>query len=545
MQNLCSIFHLRWVLWIAGVLLFFKALLKIRWFATPFGLISEVFSILSNRNDFHQSETALKAQFRRTLKWTCFVFFLTSLAAKFSQWNALQLNSQDFWLFVDLLEQMKKGGFFITRFAPQALGYVQHGSVHPTFSWVILLPFAYLVGSVTACLLFNPVCLAVAGWFLGLLAEERMSKREAWLMTCAFLCSTQVGRVMMYDVHPEVAYPLLTFLFCFCLRNLARYRLSFIGIVLLFSGLKEDSFLILIPLLISSYVTASRLDKRILFMAGVASVSVWMFQMWSIKMWVSGEWGSEFWNGKTVFFKGGASIFQGKHWSGILESFQILKDLVGVRGGALGLTLGLIRFLSSRAWLSLIIFAPWVTYRKRFFFRVGPLLVAYSLLDGPNRLWTYYSAIFLGVFWISAIDLIPSFPQLRSACVSFCLGASLLCGSQGLEFYFPKSSLDELKTRVNLALPLLRGEGVVSPSLLSLVPLQSVYSDRFPIRSEDWDQAQFVLFAEKLPRFEMNEDEINRAKLYLRLNPRVWNEKVIGNEDNLTGKLLLFSRTKG
>ena len=104
----------------------------------------------------------------------CGGFFFLAVLGKYSQLWTLTLNAQDFfWLFTDILEHGKRGAFFLTRFAPQSQGPVQHGVVHPMLTWGLFSLPAWLMGSTWTALLFNPLALAGAGFLVALLSRKR------------------------------------------------------------------------------------------------------------------------------------------------------------------------------------------------------------------------------------------------------------------------------------------------------------------------------------------------------------------------------------
>ena len=233
---MATAFHLRWILVVAGIAVaaFFL-----------FRLLSS-----SSRQD-PTSRWQLPELPPQALSVLCMSFLALALGAKYSQLHSMQLNGQDFWLFVDMLDQMSRGGFMLTRFAPQTIGWVQHGVVHPYFSFTLLLPLTWMIGPLHTCLWFGPLSIAGAGALLGLLARPRWGNTPAVLITAAFLTSSLVGRIVMYDVHPEALYPFATFAWAWAAGwgdgKLRPKRLLLATALLM--GIKTDSFLVFFPLL--------------------------------------------------------------------------------------------------------------------------------------------------------------------------------------------------------------------------------------------------------------------------------------------------------
>ena len=502
-----GIFHFRWVLWFLGFIA-----MSCLW-------------LPSARTKKNRLKKYCESHFYFSLSILSGSYFILALAGKVSQYWSLSLHGQDFWLFVDLLEQMKQGGFFLTRFAPQSLGFVQHGSVHPMFSWVALLPMAIVFGSVTTALIFNPLVLAGAGWMVGLLARPRWGGNSALLLSAAFLASTHVGKILMYEVHPEAAYPLLMLVILWALGLDGTKKVRWVTLIvstLLCAGLKEDSFLILLPWVGWGLwkFRRNRGQWPGFLLSGLIAVSVSILQALSVKLWLSGQWGPEFWGGHAVVRSAGVGAFQGVHWSGVSSIFEICEQLLASKGGIIGAVGSLFTFLFSRPWLSLVIFAPWLLLDGRYHLMMLPLLAAYSLLDSPRTLWNYYSAPFLGSFWFCLIDAKqnldgwlthPSFLRLRKVLVQssqnswvlWTLGVALFLGSNSIDIYWPSKEVQEMRSEVKSLLPCFSGQGLVASPYLSLVPLEKVFTDRLPRSQEQWQAIDFVVFAPARPSFEL------------------------------------------
>jgi hypothetical protein len=342
----------------------------------------------------------------------CLAFIGFGFLGKYSQLLTLQLNSQDFWLFVDILEQMQKGAFFLTRFAPQDLGYVQHGIVHPMLSWVFIYPVAAIFGSVFAALLFNPLLLGAAGWMLGLLSQKKWGSPAAILFTLSFFASTQVGKIWMYDTHPEAAYPFFVLLWLWSLGKDGSGQVRWVMLSLATvgcMGVKEDSFLVLLPwIFYQIFIIKLKNKKTLLALLWSLSLAmlVMFFQMKLVQSWVNGSLGPYQWGGRPVATFVGNGYFGGHHWSSLHECFHILQTVFSAHGGAAGVFKKIESFYLSRPWLSLVVLAPWVLFSIQFWITLLPMTLAYSLLDGARLLWNYYSAPLLGSFcfvlWMAA-----------------------------------------------------------------------------------------------------------------------------------------------
>ncbi len=504
-------FHLRWVLWCVGagwVLLY----------------LSGSFDRFKNQfNDFSEK------YFLKLLFGVSAVFFVLALLGKFSQFWALSLNAQDFWLFVDILEQAKKGGFFLTRFAPQSLGFVQHGTVHPMFTWMVLSPLTWVLGTVNVALIFNPLVLTAAGIMVGVIAKKKWGAFYSLVFAMAFLASTQVGKILMYDVHPEAAYPFFVLLWFWSLGLEGSNQIRWVSLVLatfLCVGVKEDSVFVLGPWLLWGLVCLKgNQRKAVISSAVVASFGV-LFQVLLVKNWISGAWGPSIWEGHPVIVGAGVGAFRGLHWSGVSDIVSLSLQLIQDQGGVLGFVKGVGSFLLSRPWISLLVLAPWVGVSLRFWWVILPLVCAYSVLEGPRVLWNYYSAPFLASFWICAITADQDQnhsgwdnpgPKIKKA--AWALGAALLLGSGSVQIFWPSQQVSEVKLEVQKLLPCIRKRALVPSHLLGLVPLNQVWTDRVPHTKEQWDQLNSILFSPGIGRYELPLDQASKLYTDLLQNP--------------------------
>lgn len=498
-------FHLRWVEWCLGV-------------AILGGLAVRTWSLARRGPGFTKFNDRLilatakaESRFGLLLGLLCGGWFLLALGAKVSQFRALEFNAEDFWLFADMLEQMRHGGFLLTRFAPQALGWVQHGVVHPMLTWAIALPLAWIFGSVGAAILFGPLVFALAAAVFALLCRKTWGAFGALVFAAAFLASSQLGKVLMYDVHPEAAYPLFVFLWAWAF-GLGGGRLRIIPLLLVTAlgiGIKEDALLVFLPWIIWGLP----LRRTGALLSGLVALGVFALQIAAVAHWSSGAWGPHDWQGLSIVIPKGSDLFHGAHWGTQLERTRIVERLVRDNGGLLGCLASFARFLVGRPFLSLVIFAPWVIAQGRFWLCMLPLCAAYSLLGSPALLWNYYSAPFLATFWLSAAR--DSVPLSKSSSalgrLGWVLGAALLFGSGGIEYFVPRSEIHDLRDQVpKLArcLEHVNGMGMVTAPLLPLIDRDllwrtSVWTDRIPSTPAEWSRTRYALFTPIIGRFEV------------------------------------------
>jgi hypothetical protein len=500
-------------------------------------------------NFFHPGLARVRSRLARSLEnhfllWLgslCALFFTIGLAAKVSQLWTLQLHGMDFWLFEDMTAQLLKGGAMLTRFAPQSAGFVQHGAVHGMLSWFLTAPLAVLLewvgGSLASSLVYGPLVLAGAAFFLGLFLREQLKGSTvetsgavaAFGIAAAFLVSTQVGHILMYDVHPESAYPLAVFLWAWALQ---RDRPWLLFVATAFGmGIKEDSFLVFFPLTLWMTVIRSGRARMMALGSFLLALVLFVLQMKSIGAWAAGKWGPVVWEGQKVFIPQGPDLLKGVRWSSLKDIWQVLQLLVGQDGGWQGALTRAGRFLVSRPWLSLLVFCPGLLLQLRFWLLLGPLALAYSQLGRASLLNIYYSAPFLGTFWLLASDQTGMFGASRMiswfksvmnrkfrawnwawsrswngagnwSFLWLCL-SPLVLGSGSPELHFPSSQVFALKNAVHskwecleARLSVLGATGVVGGNILAWVPRDRVFSQRLPqADSSGWEAVSFVLLS--------------------------------------------------
>jgi hypothetical protein len=490
----------------------------------------------------HLHETA-ETQYRSCLALVVGSFLLIATVAKHSQLHALALNAEDFWLFEDMLAQMMRGGFFITRYAPQALGWVQHGAVHPMLSWVFALPLAYVVGPTLAAVAFGPLVFSGAGLALAAIARPRWGTAGALAIAAAFLASSQLGKVLMYDVHPEAAYPLGVLLWAWAAGwGDGKLRVPALLFATIFTaGIKEDSFAVLLPLIAATAWVRCRPELKKLWplkkparpanvialrpkksedqaeihppsspallqwlgACAILAIGVTAFQFAAVHQWSSGAWGPSQWQGQPVAIPRGAELMRNRHWDTPASALAILGDLIAQRGGIVGAVGSFFKFLISRPWISLLALAPWVVTRSGFWISVLPLAAIYSVLDDPGKFINYYSAPVLGTFWLAAICYPPRKARKRSVLL-WLLSLSLVLGGGGIVFYqstqLTRQTRDEIQA-LAACLPA-QSHGMVTGPFIGLVPAEKIATDRVapdrPLESVD-----FYLFSTSLPSYEV------------------------------------------
>jgi hypothetical protein len=372
------------------------------------------------------------------------------------------------------------------------------------WSWGALSVWVPLLGATLTALLFHPLVLSLAAWFLAKVAQKQWSHLASVGFAFAFLASTQVGKILMYDVHPEVAYPFFLILWYWAMTrdsdDLATGLSWSSGVILILATLllietKEDSFLVFFPWLawMGKKLPASR--RKAVWISGGVALAGLGFQMVCVQKWVSGQWGPSMWQGYPVLQQASVGEFGGLHWSGLKSVGQILGQFLDQNQGLWGVLQKCVQFVFSRPWISLLVLAPWVVKSVSFWLLSLPLLGVYSLLEGPRHLWNYYSAPFLGTFWLCAVlgkkGKLSAFAPLGSVL------AACLLGSSSVDFFRITPEIQAKREQALTLAPCLQGRGVVASPLLGLVDRGRVFSDRVPSSLRDVD---FFLF---LPRSDL------------------------------------------
>jgi hypothetical protein len=443
----------------------------------------------------------LDAKYDWALPALCLAYFALAAIQKFSQLWTLSLNAQDFWLFEDMTRQLQLGGPFLTRFAPQSAGWVQHGTVHPTFIWYLTVPLAWLFGPTAAALLFGPTFLAGAGYCLGVLARPRWGKAGALTLTSAFLLSTQVGRIQTYDVHPESAYPFWVLFWGWAIsrRSTALLCLAVVGGM----SIKEDAVFVFVPLTLAGLHIGYREGwARRALPSAITLCAALGLQLYSIHQWKSGAWGPVSWLGAAVFRQQSASFLQQNSFDSFSSIFKIGVQTVQSQGGPVGAAISLLKFLTARPFLSLMALSPWAALQVSFWLLAFPTALILAWLGGLKAaLMLYYSAPLVGIFWLVVATRVRA--NARRALLILAL--SLCVGSGGLELPLSNASIDRYRAEAT-ALTTCLGSGTetgfVPPPFLGIVPRNRVQSDRIVDEGTLPTLPAFMLLAPGLPRHE-------------------------------------------
>ena len=407
-------------------------------------------------------------------------------------------------MFVDLLETSKGGKFFLTKFAPQAWGWVQHGAVHPFLTWALLTPLAYILGSIGVSLCFNPAVLALAALYLDRICKYLgFQPFERLVLILAFLFSKHVGLIMMYEVHPEAMYPLLSLGLVFALLQ-ERWRDAVLWGV--FLGLiKMDSFLVIWGVFVAALFLRPQLQqkKSKLFVVLLFSGIAYVIQLYAIHF---------FKHSHTMGVVPEVGPLIGGHsWDSPEAIINTVRAFLDANGGLLGSVIGLLKFITSKGWIEILFPAPWLILSPGFWISELPLVFGFSLRGANAILWNYYSAPFMSCFWLF---LIHSLNKKRKSILwpILVLILSLLNGSESIVLKIPKKTIFDLRTEAasyQAGLSQLSKNGVVVARLLPFVPLYKVISDRLPFSTEDKSQVDFYFLTKTYSSYNITLNDLH------------------------------------
>ena len=469
-------------------------MVRIQWFEwiLALGLMWRAFRFRSNEGVLPGSFSTERSIALLVTSYACLAFI-----AKLSQYFSLSLNAQDFWLFIDILRNTQAGDFFITHFGPQAWGPVQHGAVHPFLPWAALAPLSHIFGNVWVGLLFNPLCFALAGWMLNQLARHLGLKSEwRFLLVLAFLFSRQSSLTVMYEVHPEALYPLLSFGMVYALIRESWWQAFAWGVVL--GLLKEDSFMVVWGCGIAAWFLNPGLVRKLPKVMGVfgASALAYGLQVWLIQYFNRNAYGGVI---------PSAGVLVGNHkWDSLRSIGATAQALLEANGGLSGTLVAYGRFLISDSWRGILFTAPWVALSPGFWLAELPLTFSFSLRGTNAVFWNYYSVPFIAFFWIFLIKQLASKVSIRWAWAVVVL--SLLNGSESLVISIPNAETMAIRQEAgdcSKRVDSFQGKGVVLARLIPFVPLAKVISDRLPGSAEEEARVSYYFLTKNLTSYNI------------------------------------------
>ena len=466
-------------------------------------------------------------------------FFLLAFAGKISQASVMALNGADFWLFEDMLFWFTKGEPYITRFAPQASGPVQHGGVHAYLSFLLTAPLAKIFGPLNVALAFNAAMIAGAGYVLARIAYTiTASVRIALLLALGFWVSEWTSRILMFDMHPEAAYPLCGLLLYAAterfaqLKNLKSYVLFSLAWVLM-AAWKQDTIMVC-GVIWLWFSLRREWSIRAAVTAAVATALPLILMTMMVQMYKSGALGAAAVTigesltvpvAKPAF---GSHVVGGHQIAGVGSVFAIGEFLLQKNGGLFGMLKAILLYFVTDPFVFFALTAPWLWRRFEFWILVMPMALVFAVVGGNmGVLSNYHTAPLLVGMWIAIIfDLRKAVGAGERAVfykAVWIVVISLIHGGSSLAYYQPsaaaRGTLLEAKQLTN-GLP---GLGVVSSRLLLAVPHEQVWTDQLPLLDGQIQEppsfVRWVLFPKALPSYDMPSEVQAAWRNYVAAHP--------------------------
>lgn len=459
---------------------------------------------------------------RETLERTIlFGYLFISIGCKYFQFLSLQLHAFDFWLFEDLLRHLAQGGGMLTRFAPQEPGLVQHGVIHGFWPMILLVPFVWVVGSFWVALIFNPVAVVGAGFLLvRLMRRLGLTQLDRLLILVTFLFCFTVTEMLMQEMHPELIYLGACF-WIWELQLADKIRNKWVLPLLYFvmGTFKEDAVFLLLPFILFS---------RSKFVNFVALLSGGLIHAISMKLIAQGSIGLTEWNHLRV------KIPQVTAWgtSGIAESGVLgtLGQIFIRTGGFMGWVQSWVQFMTYPSTILFLASCFFVLKEKRFWILWIPYSFIFAFLGEKARLTNYYAAPFTAVFFITVAIVFRSQTRFINFNRATLWMVTFLSGSSSLVAWIPMSPTPEIRRALSeIRLSDDRTLGVVAAPFLGIIDQQRVWSDRPPLRAEDWGQVRFLILPQGWANYEISMDQLKELELKLGADP-TWKRQPTSSE---------------
>ena len=424
-------------------------------------------------------------------------YLVIAIACKISQWQSLQLNAFDFWLFEDLMDHVSHGLGMVTRFAPQEPGAIQHGVIHGFWPLILLSPLVWIFGSFTVTLVFNPTVIVLAGYLLVKLCERlELGRLDRFIVLVAFLFHFLTTEMLMHEMHPELIYPAIFFgIWNLSLRD---NKSIFVPILyFLVASFKEDAALLVLPIL---FLTRARPVSWVALVLGVAA-----------------HWGGMKWAGMSA----AARVPVVSAWgTANLSPLEIVDHL----GGWLAIPKSWLRFMTHSGTILFLLVCPWLLRRKQFWILWIPYSFLFAFLGDRARLTNYYAAPFIAIFFAAVVFEFSEFKEQLEKKRAVLFLVALLVGSNGLVAYIPKAPTPEIKTALKTFTQSIdvdsKAMGVVAAPFLGFVDRTKVWSDRAPIRDSDWAKINYFILPDNWTNYEIPVPELKRLETRLSRDSR-------------------------
>jgi uncharacterized membrane protein len=460
---------------------------------------------------------------QRVFLLSSLVFFFLAFGSKLSQASVMALNGADFWLFEDMLYWFTRGEPYITRFAPQGSGPVQHGGVHVYLSFLLTAPLAMLFGPLSVALAFNAAMISGAGYVLARIAYGyTKSVKVALALAFAFWISEWTSRILMFDMHPEAAYPLCGFLMFAASEKFAKFDsiksiVPFVLAWMVMAAWKQDTVMVCAVIWLWFSIRRAWSIQTAVAAALAAGLPIVLMTM-MVQMFKTGTLGAqtvvigEILAVPVVLPAFGSHVVGGHQLAGVGSVFAIADFLIQKNGGLFGMFKSIASYFVTDPFLFFALTAPWLWRRLEFLILVMPMALVFAVVGGNmGVLSNYHTAPLLVGLWIAILlDLrkpVNVGDRSLHYKVAWVVMIGLVHGGSSLAYYRPseaaRETLREAK-QLTIGLP---GLGVVSSRLLLAVPHEQIWTDQLTLQdgqiSEPPTFIRWVLFPKILPSYDM------------------------------------------
>jgi len=467
------------------------------------------------------------------------LFFFLAFGSKISQASVMALNGADFWLFEDMLYWFTKGEPYITRFAPQGSGPVQHGGVHAYLSFLLTAPLAMIFGPLPVALAFNAAMIAGAGYVLARISYGyTRSVKVALALAFAFWISEWTSRILMFDMHPEAAYPLCGFLLFAASEKFAKFEsiklvVLFVLAWMVMAAWKQDTAMVCGVIWLWYSIRRAWTIRSAVVAALAAGLPIVLMTM-MVQMFKTGTLGAqtiaigEILAVPVALPAFGSHVVGGHQLAGVGSVFAIADFLIQKNGGLLGMLKSIASYFVTDPFLFFALTAPWLWRRLEFWILVMPMALVFAVVGGNmGVLSNYHTAPLLVGLWVAILlDLRkPVSVGDRSLYykVAWIVVISLVHGGSSLAYYQPSAAAKESLQEANQMTVGLPGLGIVSSRLLLSVPHEQIWTDQMPMREgliqEPPKFVRWVLFPKGLPSYDMPDEVISAWRTYAGTHP--------------------------
>lgn len=450
----------------------------------------------------------------------CGVYFLTSAVCKFTQFQTRGLAGNDFWLLEDMFRSMAQGEPYITRFAHQAIGPLQHGGIHAYLTPWLLTPAIAMIGATATAILLIPLCFTAGGYLIGRsLAHVTSANLVIVGLPVAFWMSEWTNRSLIYDTHPEALYVPLGFIVCAATTRLHRSFsklnwLLFISAWLALAGVKQDA--LFFGLSIWALLLAKKKFKvSSAVVSLIALVGLFALMTKLIAAFRAGLIGPDTFSvggftAPITRIVDGAVNLNGHSLSSLGSIVETARFYLG--DSPIDLFKRALRALFFSQFTAVTLIAPWLWARKSFWVMVAPFAVLIGLMNNQvQTLATYNAIIPITLFWLCLCTEAQDDIRRRKPWLVLASFAWIFCfcgvhGGTAPSVLIESASSKRATLETSDFLKTVDGPGIVSSRLLKDVDKQRIWgvvaNRKGDLESEPPDFVSWIVFPKKNQSYE-------------------------------------------